>query len=159
MAAANSTECYLLSRDGVGGKGRDTHLRQGGLRARGQPRMFDWYRRKRERTIAAEAALTQAQTAFLDAQAKHVQMFTGFLSVVAELSAKRAAAVLGSRGGRKRAMNRANRPPSTQCPICRDPNYPNVTVEMIQEHRRHQSDSVPGASQEPQVTNGAGSAP
>ena len=62
-----------------------------------------------------------------------------FLSSMADLSVRRAAVALGSRGGRKRAENaaRAKAPqqPVSDCPVCRDPQSQNsaAIVRHVQE--------------------------
>lgn len=113
-----------------------------------------WNRRRS--ALAAEAlALAEARARLIEAESKQVETFTAFLASVAELSAKRAAAILGSRGGRQKAENRtralaaANR---GDCVYCRfGETYPNGTVEQIKTHRSHAV--VPPAS------DGAGEKP
>jgi hypothetical protein len=73
----------------------------------------------------------------LDAQSKMLETNTSFLAQVNELAVKRAAQALGSRGGRKRAENAQRKKTKEHCPLCQDSQATKITIEDIQEHRRH----------------------
>jgi hypothetical protein len=82
-------------------------------------------------------ALTQALAGVYEGQAKLLAAQTAFLTSMSELSARRAAQALGSRGGRRSAEKRAIRRATSSCPLCADPLRSDVTIAMISTHREH----------------------
>lgn len=95
-----------------------------------------------------------------DAGAKMLESMTGFLTGAGDLALRGAASALGQRGGKRTAERRRARlmPAKTAdrpaCPLCKDPQFRHVTVEMIVAHRQHEgvnarSDPDPANDQEP----------
>jgi hypothetical protein len=104
-----------------------------------------WISRRREAREAATAAtiagaLVQALAETAKSQAQFGQMVGGWIKDLGDLSVKRSAQLMGSRGGRttqeRKRLRQANLR-SGACPLCIDPNYTAVTVPMITEHRSH----------------------
>jgi hypothetical protein len=104
-----------------------------------------WFARRRDERNAAQAAtiagaLVQALAETAKSQAQFGQMVGGWIKDLGDLSVKRSAQLMGSRGGRttqeRKRLRQANLR-SGACPLCVDPNYTAVTVPMITEHRSH----------------------
>lgn len=91
----------------------------------------------RRRNDERELALDRALGRIYEAQSKQVEALTAFLAQIAELSSRKMAQALGSRGGKKRAANAVIAKKATGCPLCIDPNRRDVTNEMISRHREH----------------------
>lgn len=127
-----------------------------------------WWRKKRETEFAQTVANAVAQ-AVVEAlkhakptpEAQAGEFFSnalsgmsGFLNGAGDLALRGAASALGQRGGRKTAAKRQRQAaeqsrlarPAPQCPLCRDPHFKHVTVEMIQNHRRHEGVSPTSAN-------------
>jgi len=89
------------------------------------------------RKIDAASALLERMT---EAQAKQVEVFANFLTVISELSAKKAASVLGQRSGKARRAKReasVKQAALSSCPLCVDPMRHDVTVPMVEAHAQH----------------------
>ena len=96
-----------------------------------------------EHSATNTATLTQALenlfTKQIESFGANTAAMGGFLQSMADLSVRRAAVALGSRGGRKRAENaaRAKTPPQpvSDCAVCRDPSSQNsaAIVRHVQE--------------------------
>lgn len=82
--------------------------------------------------------LDSALARMFDAQARQFEQMTVFFGTVSDLTAKRAAAALGSRGGRATARVKRARSQQGACALCTDSQWPHVTLEMISAHRLHQ---------------------
>jgi hypothetical protein len=68
---------------------------------------------------------------------------SAFMTNAGELALRGAMSAMGQRGGRAKAKKRAERlalgaATPRSCALCLDPQYRGVTVQMIQEHRRHE---------------------
>jgi len=100
-----------------------------------------WSRRNRHQDVAD--TLDRALGRILDAQASQIESASKFLATMSDLSTRKAAQTLGSRGGRKRADNAARKKTASTCELCRDPMFKAVTVEMIAAHRLHTSGTAP----------------
>lgn len=91
-----------------------------------------------EHKASSTDAMTQAlQNLFakqLESFGQNTAAMGTFLQSIAELSVRRAAVALGSRGGRKRAENAARaksaQQPENTCGVCRDPagNHPSAAI-------------------------------
>lgn len=99
------------------------------------------FSRRRSTDEVLESALDRV----LGAQSKQIEAISTLLEKMSELSMKRAAQALGSRGGRKRAENDARRRALTNktasgpaCRLCRNPAITNPTVQEIIEHNQHE---------------------
>jgi len=87
-------------------------------------------------------AFGQALQRTLDAQSNQINQQSGFLATLQDMSAKKAAQVMGQRGGRrtqerKRARAQLLAPPHPECGLCIDPNRRDVSVEMVRAHNQH----------------------
>jgi hypothetical protein len=84
-----------------------------------------------------------------DVGAKMLGSMTGFLTGASDLALRGAASALGQRGGRRTQERRRGRvalPPISSrptCRLCRDSHTRNLSVEEIQEHRRHEHSTDP----------------
>lgn len=102
-------------------------------------------------------ALGSALDRTFQIESKLLEQMGGFLSVLEEASAKKAAAVLGARGGRAAGASKARkRLAAPQCPLCADPFRRDVTVDMINHHREH-GDHRQSVNVNTQVSNGSNS--
>ena len=113
--------------------------------------MMAWWRKKgleeRRESEQREASLVAAMaTAFasalgsvLTAQTEGIRQQGQFLNTLQDLSARKAAQVLGSKGGRTTARRKKERKQVTQeCVLCRDPFHRGTTLEQISFHRGHE---------------------
>lgn len=94
------------------------------------------FKRKQDVGAALELALTRV----LESQAKNVEVMGSFLEKMGELSIKRAAQALGSRGGQKRAERaKAKREAvdNRECRLCRDPFSTHLSIAEVEQHRLH----------------------
>src|SRR5216683_3061320 len=105
-----------------------------------------WFsRRKEERQASMVATLSQAfaqaLTGVLSAQTVQIQQSSAFLGTLQDLSARKAAQVLGSKGGRttqrRKKEAKIERAQRQDCGLCIDPGRRDVTLEMIAFHRQH----------------------
>lgn len=98
------------------------------------------------RRRTSEELLDSALGKILEAQARQIETMSDFLTKMSELSAKRAAQALGSRGGRKRAANAAAARKvsreTSYCRLCLNPSITNPTVGEIMAHNAHEH-SIP----------------
>lgn len=97
-------------------------------------------RRARDVDIFASMgkAFGEALGNVLSAQGNLIDQNTKFLDNLQDLSARKAAQVLGSRGGkRSQARKRQASLPQTDCAVCHDPSDPHLTVRDIDIHRAH----------------------
>jgi hypothetical protein len=110
--------------------------------------MAFWRARKEAKTASLVEALTTAfataLTGVLAAQTKQIETSSTFLNTLQDLSAKKAAQVMGSRGGRstqrrKKAAQRAAAEAEGRggCALCNNPARRDVTLEMLAIHRAH----------------------
>jgi len=85
-------------------------------------------------------AFGQALQRTLDAQSNQINQQSGFLATLQDMSAKKAAQVMGQRGGRRtQERKRARRllTSEPECGLCVDENRRDVTVEMVKAHAQH----------------------
>jgi len=128
-----------------------------------------WGRRRRERdeamqrTLDAILAKLSAEPAAprVDATAVLAEAFgkaadnqSSFVGALSELALKSSARRMGIRGGTKRALTAERQPngkfavsrrrigAGPRCPLCKDPNFRDVTVPMIQAHRQHELEAA-----------------
>lgn len=91
-------------------------------------------------------ALGTALSRVFDAQAHQIEQSSHFLDQLQDLSAKKAAALMGQRGGRVTAARKraaaAAAPKTAACPLCENPMMRGVTVDLINEHRRHEASGL-----------------
>ncbi len=103
-------------------------------------------------------AIGQAFGATLQAQAQVMQQNANFLTELQAISAKKAAQIMGQRGGRRtqeRKRARLMAPAEQECGLCLDPDRRDVTVEMIRAHNQHIALPRANPPQEPRA-NGNG---
>lgn len=107
-------------------------------------------------SIASVAtALGSALDRTFQIESKLLEQMGGFLSVLEEASARKAAAVLGARGGRAAGVSKARkRLAGPTCPLCADPMRRDVTIEMVNQHRAH-GDNRQSAPANTQSGNGS----
>jgi hypothetical protein len=121
-----------------------------------------WKERKEQRNAHLVATLTEALGQALgrvfEAQSKQIEQSSHFLDQLQDLSARKAAQIMGSRGGRrtqarKRSETRQLREP--QCRLCRDPYDKHFTVEQYNAHLLHsQPEQIEGQTETaPEVAN------
>jgi len=112
-------------------------------------------RRENRETRLVEVLMTAMGSAFghvLDAQSKQIEQNARFLDSLQDLSARKAAQIMGSRGGKRtQERKKARRSEVQACPMCENPARKDVTLEMLDFHRRH----APAAPIEYQEANGA----
>jgi hypothetical protein len=120
-----------------------------------------WFGRRKEREAERDARLVETLAAALgtalgrvfDSQAHQIEQTSRFLDSLQDLSARKAAQIMGSRGGRRtqerKAKQRELSLSSRGCPLCANPMRRDVTVEMIQEHRKHAPETPELAAPEP----------
>jgi len=100
-------------------------------------------RRKAKEATKAQSlaeALVQALAQTAQSQSQMGAMVGGWIKELGDLSVRRSAALLGTRGGqRTQARLRARKAAAAQaaCPLCDDANYRDVSVAMISAHRSH----------------------
>ena len=113
-----------------------------------------WWRNKKVReerqsqereasTVAALAsAFGTALAGVLAAQTEGIKQQGQFLNTLQDLSARKAAQVLGSKGGRKSAERRKARQKGSagqpECVLCVNPFHRGTTLEQIAFHRLHE---------------------
>jgi hypothetical protein len=119
-----------------------------------------WFSRERRPTVTAGEVLDRALGRILDAQATQIEAVSTLLTKMADLSTKRAAQALGARGGRISQQKRREKGQgaflNVGCPLCRDPLFTGVTVELINAHRAHVP--LPQTPEPSKNTEGNGSA-
>jgi hypothetical protein len=122
---------------------------------------MSWFRRKdeekervrqeREASLVASmaTAFATALGSVLSAQSEGIKQQGAFLNTLQDLSARKAAQVLGSKGGRKTAERKEKKrkaiASTPECVLCRDPFHKGTTIQQIEFHRLHE-----GAYSEPQ---------
>jgi len=106
-----------------------------------------WFsRRKEEHEASLLATLVKAVgetvTGVLTAQSAQVAQNTAFLGTLQDLSAKKAAQIMGSRGGKiSQAKKRARREAEgilPKCRLCTNPMARGVTLQELDIHRQHE---------------------
>lgn len=104
-----------------------------------------WKSRRQEREASLVASMATAfATALgsvLTAQTEGIRQQGQFLNTLQDLSARKAAQVLGSKGGRttaERKKARKSLPKAAACALCQDPMRRGVTLEMLAIHRAHE---------------------
>src|SRR6266568_2578071 len=109
-----------------------------------------WGERKKTREEATQASLvaTLAQalgTALgqvFTAQAHQIEQSSKFLDSLQDLSARKAAQIMGSRGGRttqrRKAERKRDRLEAPACVLCANTMHRGVTLEQIAIHRQHE---------------------
>lgn len=120
---------------------------------------MSWFfkRRKEAEQASLVTALTQAfaqaLTGVLAAQTTQIETSSKFLGTLQDLSARKAAQVLGSRGGRESQKRKkaARLAPGERpaCPLCANPFRQDVTLEMIAHHRLHGEASQDSPPEQP----------
>src|SRR5882672_12150339 len=111
-----------------------------------------WQRRKDQRNAdlmqTMVAALGQALTGVWTAQTEQIKQSSAFLGTLQDLSARKAAQVLGSKGGRttqrRKKEAKAASASRRECVLCDNPMHRGTTLEQITFHRLHE-----GAEQAP----------
>lgn len=116
-----------------------------------------WFRKSRQEEEEKTASLVASMaTAFatalgsvLTAQTEGIKQQGSFLNTLQDLSARKAAQVLGSKGGRttqsrKKAAKKAAAA-EQQCVLCLNPMHRGTTLEQVNFHRMHEA----SVSQEP----------
>jgi len=108
-----------------------------------------WWRNKSERREERDThlvevlakAMGQAFGQVLDAQSKQIDQNAKFLDNLQDLSARKAAQIMGSRGGRTTQERKRNKRlaarASSECPLCDNPARKDVTPAMVDLHRQH----------------------
>jgi hypothetical protein len=124
-----------------------------------------WFRRRRE---AEEATLVATLTTALGTalsnvfanQTEQIKQSSAFLNQLQDLSARKAAQVLGSKGGRttqkRKKAAQAVAAQQRECVLCRNPNHVNTTLEQINFHRQHEyldQENPPQGASDPEVGN------
>lgn len=111
----------------------------------------EWRKRREEAEEAKQASVVAAMSqAFatalggvLSAQTEQIKQSSAFLGTLQDLSARKAAQVMGSRGGRTTAERKKKAREATaaqvECVLCRDPMHRGTTLQQIEFHRRHES--------------------
>ncbi len=105
--------------------------------------------RKTAEFARAQSALAAQQVALIEAQNRQLDIFSKFLETLADLTTKRAASLMAIRSNKVRvAKKQAARAGAARdgCGLCSDPFRKDVTVEMISQHRTHETASVPEPS-------------
>jgi hypothetical protein len=134
--------------------------------------IMGWLTRRREAKQASlvetlATALGKALGQVFEAQSKQIESSSRFLDQLQDLSARKAAQVMGSKGGRvtqqrKKLARKAAESPSP-CALCQDPYRRGVTLQMIEFHRLHEESGRPSpednAVAQGLLTNGNGDAP
>ncbi len=126
-----------------------------------------WWSSKKERQAEREErlatklveAIGQAFGVTLQAQAQVMKQNSDFLSSLQEISAKKAAQIMGQRGGRQtqaRKRARIEARAEIRCGLCEDPLRRDVTVEMVRAHASHLVVARPETAQEAGNGNGNG---
>lgn len=106
-------------------------------------------RRKEIDPQATAQALDLMIGRIAEAQAKNIETMSTFLQTMGELSMRKAAAVLGSRGGKARVANAKKKQEqakreASDCPLCRDPFFAHgLTNSMIDAHASHKAAQQP----------------
>ena len=103
-------------------------------------------------------AMGEALGGLLSAQSQQVQQSTAFLGVLQDMSAKKAAQIMGQKGGRttqERKRKRSEAIQTSTCVLCSDPMHRGTTLEQIALHRQHESVGQPLSStaEEPERGN------
>jgi hypothetical protein len=113
---------------------------------------MSWFSRRKEERKAdlvqtLSTAFGQALTGVLAAQTEQIKQSSQFLGTLQDLSARKAAQVLGSKGGRTTQKRKKEAKAATaaqqDCGLCVDPNRRDVTLEMLAYHRQHGGTPVP----------------
>ncbi|SRR5260370_40331064 len=99
-------------------------------------------RRENRETRLVEVLMTAMGSAFghvLDAQSKQIEQNARFLDSLQDLSARKAAQIMGSRGGKRSQERKKQRRAAAEldCPLCDNPARKDVTLEMLEFHKRH----------------------
>jgi len=112
-----------------------------------------WFSKRREEKQASlvgtmAAAFAQALSGVLQAQSAQIKQSSEFLGTLQDLSARKAAQVLGSKGGRttqrRKKEAKAAAAGRRECVLCDNPMHRGTTLEQITFHRLHE-----GAEQAP----------
>jgi hypothetical protein len=96
------------------------------------------------RRQSVEESLQLALGRIYESQAKQIEAMSTLLEKMAEISMKRAASALGSRGGQQTAKRKAAKRALEQariespCKLCRDPLSRNLSITDIQRHQAHE---------------------
>ena len=126
--------------------------------------MVGWWAKRRSDRLAAQAraeserkadivetlatALGAALGRVFDAQSHQIEQSARFLDSLQDLSARKAAQIMGSRGGQAYARNKKKRAaaqaPKVECPLCANPMRRDVTWQMVETHRQHGEGVLPG---------------
>jgi hypothetical protein len=127
-----------------------------------------WNKRRNEEReaslVAAMAtAFAQALGSVLTAQTEGIKQQGQFLNTLQDLSARKAAQVLGSKGGRttqKRKKEAKAERRGQECVLCRDPFHRGTTLQQIEFHRMHEGrgdeESQPQLALEPSANGTSG---
>lgn len=108
--------------------------------------MWFFRRRQEEREASLLATMTKAMGEALgnvfNAQSRQLEQSTAFLGVLNDLSAKKAAQVMGQRGGRttaeRKRMKKLAQVPAVTCRLCVNPMARGVTLQELDIHRQHE---------------------
>jgi hypothetical protein len=104
---------------------------------------------------AMSTAFATALAGVLGSQTEQIKQSSAFLGMLQDLSARKAAQVMGSRGGqttakRKKAAKIAQAQ-QQQCVLCANPMQRGVTLQQIEFHRQHES--LPSQQPDPEQQN------
>lgn len=114
----------------------------GWFKSRKEAKLREEEQRQASTVAAMATAFASALGGVLSAQTESIKQQSQFLNTLQDLSARKAAQVLGQKGGRaaakskKAAREGARREP--ECVLCRDPFHRGTTIEQIQFHRMHE---------------------
>lgn len=132
-------------------------------------RNMAWWseRRKAREATLIETLATALGTALgrvFEAQSHQIEASSRFLDQLQDLSARKAAQIMGSKGGKVTARRKAEaRKAKPSCALCEDPMRRGVTLEQISFHRLHEGrggEAVPELpDQLPLTLNGSGQEP
>lgn len=106
-----------------------------------------WWKSRKEREEDRQATLVQVLASamgqafghILEAQGKQIEQTARFLDNMQDLSARKAAQIMGSRGGKRtqERKKKAREAATVACPLCENPARKDVTVAMIDHHLAH----------------------
>jgi hypothetical protein len=102
-------------------------------------------------------AFAEALGGVLQAQSAQIQQSSQFLGTLQDLSARKAAQVMGSRGGRttqeRKKQRKRESAAAAECVLCVNPLNRGTTLQQIEIHRAHGVPQPPEPSPEPERGN------
>lgn len=106
-----------------------------------------FFRRKKEAEEASVIAVMatafgQALAGVLTAQSAQIEQSSKFLGQLQDLSARKAAQIMGSKGGqttqRRKKAAKAAAAAAQECVLCANPMHRGTTLQQIELHRQHE---------------------